>query len=217
VNKKRWCYWVFFSITLISLCGCALGLKHDFSYQPPKGENIGKGKTLLVLEAADQRPEVVQGKEEPNWVGWQRTGVGIPHDITTADGRPFAEIITEVIIQDISSVGFICKRKKLDSLTGEKISNAVKETGAEKAIQVIMKMLHSDTINNPDVEWNLQVVVYDPAGKVIKTNEEKGSTELKGGGLFPHKEAAKVVPPFFHSLIRKLIVGNNEVMKTLLQ
>jgi len=110
--------------------GCSF--KYDFSYAPEKGQNIGNGKTVLVFEVADRRPEVVQGKEDPNWVGWQRSGFGIPFDITTSDGKPFAEKVTEVIIKDISSVGFVCKEKKLDELTKEKIGRAAKEANARR-------------------------------------------------------------------------------------
>ena len=215
MSRKRMFQLLIFCFIFIFIWGCAAGRKHDFSYTPEKGQNIGNGKTVLVLQVADKRPEVVQGKEDPNWVGWQRSGFGIPFDITTSDGKPFAEKVTEVIIKDISSVGFVCKEKKLDELTKEKIGRAAKEANAEKALHVVMKMFHSDTIQNIDMEWDFQVMVYDSAGNIVKTNEEKGTTELEGARWNPMAAAEKAVPKFLHSVIRKLIVGNNEIMKAL--
>lgn len=58
-------------------------------------------------------------------------------------------------------------------------------------------------------------MVYDSAGNIVKTNEEKGTTELEGSRWNPMAAAEKAVPKFLHSVIRKLIVGNNEIMKAL--
>ena len=130
MSRKRMFQLLIFCFLIIFIGGCSF--KYDFSYAPEKGQNIGNGKTVLVFEVVDRRPEVVQKKENPDWVGWQRGMFGNPIDTTTSDGKPFAEKVTEVIIKDIFSVGFVCKEKKLDELTKEKIGRAAKEANARR-------------------------------------------------------------------------------------
>src|SRR5687768_10926591 len=88
------------------LGGCAVGQSHTFNYVPTDKSEIGKGRVVLLFAVDDKRPYVVSGEEPANFVGEQRSGYGIPFNVTTSDKRPFATIVQETVERDLEAAGF---------------------------------------------------------------------------------------------------------------
>ena len=61
---------------------------------------------LLILAVQDFRPYVLNGDEEPGFVGLQRGGYGNPFDVTTLTGRPMTEDMAEAMVKGLSDVGY---------------------------------------------------------------------------------------------------------------
>ncbi len=71
------------------LGGCAVG--NTYEYRLPRLPLSVQGNSAIGLAVTDQRPYILDGDKDPNFVGLQRGGYGNPFDVTTASGRPMAE------------------------------------------------------------------------------------------------------------------------------
>lgn len=83
--------------TFLVMAGCAVGTKIDYT----EGY-IGFNKFEFVTDSGclvsvvDQRPYVLSGKKDSNFVGIRRGGYGTPFNVTTTSGLPLANDLTSI-------------------------------------------------------------------------------------------------------------------------
>jgi hypothetical protein len=199
-------------LALSLLTGCVVGNTHTFNYVPAEKSDIGAGRTVLVFAVDDQRPYIVSGDEPVNFVGEQRNGYGMPFNVTTTDGRPFAQIVQETIHRDLEAAGFRVT-SSLDKASG--IAGAVSTGGSERALNVVMREFKSDTFNNINFDYDFEVIVYDATGAELARDRINGEEELEGSMMNPVKASRQKVPAHFYRKIHALITGNDKVVKAL--
>jgi hypothetical protein len=189
-----------------------MGNTHAFDYVPAERSEIGAGRTVHLYAVDDQRPYVVSGDEPANFVGEQRNGYGMPFNVTTTDGRPFAKIVQETVQRDLEAAGFRVtpSNDKVSSIAG-----AAGPVQADRALTVVMREFKSDTFNNINFDYDFEVIVYDAAGAELARDRLSGEEELPGSMMNPVKASKKKVPAHFYSKIHALITGNEKVMKAL--
>src|SRR5262245_44940355 len=90
--------------TLHLLAACAVGNKHSYHAEVAYVPETGSGPVSLATH--DQRPYVISGKKAPEFVGVSRGGYGNPFDVTTENGRPLAEAMTQAVANTLSQKGF---------------------------------------------------------------------------------------------------------------
>ena len=202
-----------FAVSLLWLAvGCAAGNTHTFNYVPTERSEAGGGRVVALFAVDDQRPYVVSGDEPASFVGEQRSGYGIPFNVTTSDGKPFADVVQETVRRDLEAAGF-----RVTPL-GEKasdIAGATKKAGAQRAIAVVMREFKSDTYNNINFDYDFEVIVYDAAGKEKARDRASGEEEIKGSLMNPVKAAKEKVPGAFYTKIHNLITGNPKIVNAL--
>src|SRR5262245_14663468 len=86
------------------LVGCAVGNRHD--YHTVLVEPSVSGSGALGVATHDQRPYVVAGGKDPQFVGLQRGGFGNPFDVRTAQDRPLADAMTQALASSLNRKGF---------------------------------------------------------------------------------------------------------------
>ena len=198
---------------LVLLTGCVMGNTHTFNYVPAERSEIGQGKVVLLFAVDDQRPYIVTGDEPLNFVGEQRNGYGVPFNVTTSDGRPFATIVQETVQRDLEAAGF-----RVTALAQKKptlIEDTVRTAQASRALTVVMREFKSDTFNNINFDYDFEAIVYDDAGNELARDRISGEEEMKGSLMNPVKASKQKVPAYFYTKIHALITGNEKVMKAL--
>jgi len=198
---------------LLVVSGCMMGHRHTFVYVPDLGPDLGNGRTVVVFPAEDLRRDVVAGDEGPDWVGEQRNKYGIPFDVNTAGRRPFAKIVQETTAIDLEALGF--RTVQTSEEPAHQVPRVLERHGADRGIAVVIRTFNSDTYFDIDVEWDLEAVVYGPAGEVLTKNRIWGKRELQGSVLNPPKAAKRKVPPFFNDLIHRLVGGDEGIVEEL--
>lgn len=193
--------------------GCAVGNTHTFRYVPGPGEDLGEGRVVLLFAVEDLRKDILEGDEPLSWVGEQRSGYGIPFTVKTTDGRAFADVVQETLQRDLESMGFRTLAVRLAA--PEHVGEVLEEEGAERGLTVTMRVFNSDTYMDIDVEWDFEAQIYGPAGQLLATNRIQGKQELPGSFVNPPRAAKEKVPPFFYDLMRKLVVGEPEMVEAL--
>lgn len=189
-------------VSAVFASGCAVGNKYAFDYRPATMADVAQGASVLLLEPVDERTYVVSGDEPANFVGEQRSGYGIPFNVTTADGRPFAENVGRIAKKDLEAAGY---RVTLVDGSPDSIGAMLAERGIDRGLVLVIEEFKSDTMNNITVHWNLKASVYDPDGKVVASEESSGSEDIAGSLINPPKAAKEKVPPFLFEKIHELL------------
>lgn len=192
--------------------GCAVGNTHTFNYVPTTRSDVGQGVVVLLFAVDDQRPYVVSGEEPPNFVGEQRSGYGIPFNVTTTDKKPFAEVVQETVRRDLEAAGFDVSAS---SSKAADVKSAVSAANARRALAVTMREFKSDTYNNINFDYDFEAIVYDAAGNELARNKVAGEEELLGSLMNPAKAAKQKVPQQFYATIHRLITGDPKIVQAL--
>src|SRR5687768_14981474 len=194
------------------LGGCAVGQSHTFNYVPAERSEIGKGRVVMLFAVDDKRSYVVSGEEPATFVGEQRSGYGIPFNVTTSDKRPFATIVQETVQRDLEAAGF---RVTASQEKPANLAAAAKSANARRALSVVINEFKSDTYTNISVHHDFEVIVYDAGGKELARDRISGEDVLPGSMLNPVKAAKQKVPGHFYEKIHALVTGNPKVVKAL--
>ncbi len=194
------------------LQGCVFGNTQTFNYVPSSRSEVGKGVVVLLFAVDDQRPYIVSGEEPLNFVGEQRNGYGMPFNVTTTDGRPFARVVQETVQRDLEAAGFHVA--PLQDKAGD-VAAAARLVQARRALVVVMHEFKSDTFNNINFDYDFEAIVYDEAGKELVRDRLAAEEELPGSLMNPAKAARQKVPTYFYSKIHDLVTGNFKIMKAL--
>jgi hypothetical protein len=199
-------------LALSLLTGCVMGNTHTFNYVPAERSEIGQGRVVLLFAVDDQRPYIVTGDEPVNFVGEQRNGYGMPFNVTTSDGRPFATIVQETVQRDLEAAGF---RVTALATKSANVAEAVRTSQANRALTVVMREFKSDTFNNINFDYDFEAIVYDDAGNELARDRISGEEEMKGSLMNPVKASKQKVPAYFYTKIHSLITGNEKVRNAL--
>lgn len=197
-----------------TLSGCGGGGNtHTFRYTPERGEDLGGSRVVVLFTVEDLRKDIVEGDEPLSWVGEQRSGTGIPHTVTTTDGRPFATVVRETLQRDLEAAGF--RTALVDEARPEDLAGAIAGRRGERGLAVTMRAFNSNTYSDIDLVWDFEALVYGREGQVLAANRVRGEQELQGSVIHPSRAAKEKVPPFFYGLMRELVVGNQTMLAAL--
>lgn len=200
------------ALAVLLLGGCVAGNTHTFNYVPVDRSEVGSGRVVLLFAVDDQRPYIVSGDEPANFVGEQRNGYGMPFNVTTADKRPFAQIVQESVQRDLEAAGF---RVMATADKATDVTSAITKANAQKALAIVMREFKSDTFNNINVDYDFEAIVYDSAGKELARSKVAGEDELPGSLMNPPKAAKQKVPGHFYSKIHALVTGDPKIVQAL--
>ena len=187
------------------LGGCAIGNKYDYDDSRGTLNYSGQGRRVAVA-AWEQRPYVLSGNKQPNFVGLQRTRMGIPFDVVTASKQPLATEMGNSLVLSLAGAGFGATPVTLAPRSSE--SGAVSALLRGKPARAVLLRVanwESDTYNNPTVFYDLTLSVYDGGGHKLASRALKGSDDLKGNAFNPTDKARQIVPDSFKQKIELLL------------
>ena len=172
------------AIASLLLLGACAGYRYDYDWETPVF--AVRTEDSIVVTVLDQRPEVLTGDKLPNFVGFQRTGLGlIPYDVSTASGRPLAEDMADTIMRGLAvnyvPVEAIYVPASADASVA---TQTVIEAGAEKGLVVLLRQWQTDTHVNIAFRYDLVVHVVDSNGNIYETATLVSERDELAGGDF---------------------------------
>jgi hypothetical protein len=200
------------AVTCLLLQSCVFHNTQAFNYLPTDRSDVGKGRIVLLFAVDDQRPYIVSGDEPVNFVGEQRNGYGMPFNVTTTDGRPFAQIVQETVQRDLEAAGFEIRPSNHKAAD---IATEARSASANRALVIVMHEFKSDTFNNINFDYDFEAIVYDDTGKELARDRMAAEEELPGSLMNPAKAARQKVPSYFYGKIHGLVAGNFKIVKAL--
>jgi hypothetical protein len=186
------------------LGACAIGNKHQYSGVPP--EAAIASKRSVAVGVLDQRDYVVDASKTPAFVGLSRGGFGNPFEVTTASDRPLAEDFRDTIVEVFKRNGIVVSGVALaPSRDNATAREALLKIGQERALLVALREWKSDTFTNTALQYNVEMTVYDVAGKVLASKRIQGNDNLGGDALNPPGHARQAVPIAYRKKIDELL------------
>jgi hypothetical protein len=184
---------------------CAVGRKVD--YATPTDLGLSGNGLRVTVAVLDHRPYVISGEKEPAFVGLQRSGFGIPFDVSTESGRWLSEDFSDSIAQSLSAKGYQVKELALDpAITNEAAIGQAVLTGSDRAAILEITEWKTDTAARAALYHGLLLDVYDQAGSRISREQISGRDNL-GGSIWdidPAASAAQVAREAFKRKIGEL-------------
>jgi len=187
----------------IALGGCATGNRHAYTGATP--EFAVSGTRVAVVAVRDARPYVLSGRWAPEFAGLTRGAAGNPTDILTESGNPLAADFGTTIAAALRARGF--KASVLEGPvpgSAEEIAAAQKKAGAERLAVVMIREWQSDTFVNTTLDFDLDLQVYDPTGKVLAATRLTGRNDLGGDAADPRGHARTAVPAAYRRILEQL-------------
>ncbi len=192
--------WLPALLLLTVLAGCgdgigAIGNKQDFATK--QAPLAYKSQGLVLVLAYDERPYILNGDHDPDFVGLQLNNYGIPFSVKTKSGRPFADEMTDAFARSLATGGMGARSIHLPEdadpppTLAQARATLLKEH-ARRALLVRITEWVSSTYKYTTLEYNLTATVYDADGRALASKQLKGKDELGGQILGAARKARQV-------------------------
>lgn len=187
--------------------------KNKHSYHDVDIDLAYSVNSKIAIAIHDQRTDVVSGGKDSSFVGYMRSGVGIPYPIHTESGNALADDITTCLTKAFAKRGFASSPvKTAPAETHEQVVEKLKASGADKSVILHIATWHSDCYQMVWLNYKLVLQVYDATGKFLGQKMLEGTQDLGGSMWNPPKHAKKVIPPAFKMKMEE--VFNSVEIKT---
>lgn len=143
-----------------------------------------EGTRSVAVAVEDVRPYVATGDKLPNFVGLQRAGFGIPHNVTTTSGEAMVSDMTGAMVRALQDKGF--DASPLPTQPGSALV-AVSPT-TDRTLVVSLREWKTDVYAQVTLSWDMDVTVFDSSGQQLATVGDQG-VEGIGHGAFEAEKA----------------------------
>ncbi len=155
-------------------CGCGASNLVDYSTLNP--ELTYSGRCRVAVAVHDARSRVVKGETSQSLVGEVASSSMKRVPLTTASGRPFAEITADALIRVFSKKGFDMVRIRTSPVdASEAIFDKVNAAGADHGVVITINEWWSSVLKNADLVYDLTLVLFDSKGAVLLEISERGN------------------------------------------
>jgi hypothetical protein len=173
-----------------------------------------QGTKSVAIAVLDHRDHVLKEGKPQDFVGYLRSGVGIPYPIGTKTQKPFADDIASSINETLASKGFKCSVISTTPKDPENdIVSKLNASGAENSMLFTFNSWWTDTYMATLLNYNLSVTVFDKAGNQLVSKKFEASKKGIGANILG-TEYKRVIPGAFKKEL-ELILNDPEIKKNL--
>jgi len=191
-------------LLLGGLGGCAVGNHQQYSGQVPDLKMTGQRSVAVAV--VDNRPYVVNGDKDPDFVGVQRAGFGNPFDVGTDSRKPLAADLSANVVAALKQRGVATEAVVVKPGTpSDAALNAAAATGKERALVLELREWKSDTYTNTALIYDVEAKVCDATGKPLAAATKQGNDDLGGNFMDPAGHAKDAVPPAAKAILEGLL------------
>ena len=195
------------------LMGCAVGHQHEYRVHLPV---FLEGHGRVAVAVHDQRPDVVDGSEDVDYVGMQRGSYGNPWDVTTRSGNALAEDWARTVVDALQRGGFASEVVSTSpSQSHVEVVSRLRDTRADALMLFTVHAWHSDTFGDTTVHRDVVLEVIEPSGKLLAVTRSGGDRALYYLGLDEAGNADREVPRTFQKTLEWMF-ANARVQRALL-
>ncbi|MGH7332711.1 MAG: hypothetical protein ACREKS_08195 [Candidatus Rokuibacteriota bacterium] len=170
-------------IQILLLGGCTSGQK--LSYSDTVARIDAAGTARVAVTAYDQRKLITSGREDPTYVGRQRSLYHIA-SVTTASGRPLGDDLTSVLATSLTAKGFQAIPVVVShSESPEAVAQKMALMRADRGVVLTVAEWRTDTRTDVNFKtqlfYELDLMVLDSSGKVLAQRRLAGHEDEMSG------------------------------------
>lgn len=186
-------------VSAFVLGGCAAGNKVD--YRGTSSFTAPAAKGVMALGAQDERPYVVNGGKQANYVGMTRSLYGIPFNTATTSGEPLADEIGSLVASTLRKNGSTVTEVKLPvGASSEGRIALFKPANAIRSYLIEIREWLTDTYMSAALTYDISLSVIDNSGAVLATKNARGD-DIKLGSRPDFANLATAVSTIFGGLL----------------
>jgi hypothetical protein len=136
-------------------------------------------EATVALGVWDTRKDEVSGRRKPSWLGLERSLYGIPHGVTTATGKPFADDLTNYLVRSLARTGI--EAEAVNIPVGTDREDTVKQltaTGCTRLLLFRLDEWYADTYVQTTLHYDVTLEVLDAAGATVSEISVSGEDDL---------------------------------------
>lgn len=186
-------------LSLVSLLmwGCAEKQKVDMGYVPTKKESAAEYQRAN-LAINDLRDFVVNGKKDPSYIGFYRSGFGVPYDVNTKDNTALSKLLEKSIESEMAALGF------------------VKDGANKKTLNISVTKWKFEAFQDAVFEYALDVRVLDASGKQIEKTRVENKISIEGDFWSGGKGGVqRDMPKIYQNIINNVLKDNKTILSAL--
>ncbi len=184
------------AVAVLGLTGC---IQHqiyhlDVAYMPVGSAGKVAGLYPVSVSVEDNRPVILSGKQQPYFMGIQRSTFGESGYVLTEGEMPLANQIKRDLTADLVDAGF-----------------TVTDQGAERSLRVSIEDYNFDCYNSCRVWHKLAVQVKDSSGKLLSSKQVVAEqvVPFKMGfqnlNRIPYDNIKDALPAIYANMIRNIV------------
>lgn len=202
------------AVFLVSLlAGCAIGNKVDYRAQSVS-LNTGSEKSI-ALGVHDQRPYVLSGNKNPQFVGIQRGGYGNPFNVSTESGGPLAQDFATSISNALTRSGAKVNAKAYPhSASNDAVTKQLLAVDAERFLLISYKEWKTDSFLNTSLHYDITAQVLQSDGTVVAENHLSGEDKISGSVMGDQTNSSSSVPAAVSRKLQ-LLLGDKDIVAAL--
>jgi len=190
------------------LAGCG-GPELRFDYDPVWTRQYAD-RAIVLFAVDDLRAAVTSRQEPPDWVGFERSGFGIPYPVRTAGAEPFASQVENDLLLELRSLGFRVRPSPVPA--AEDPGRLSRELGdpAGRGLAVTIRAWQTDAYRSVDVVYRFDVRVIDAEGGVVVNDVVQLEDTVRG--TWSRERYEDAVQRVYAGAIRRVVRENGRVM-----
>jgi hypothetical protein len=180
-------------VTATLLSGCAFGNRH--AYHNANANVNTKATHAIAVGVLDGRGPILEGKKDPNWVGFNRGGYGNTFDVATATGNPLSADMAASACASLQGAGFTCTPVQLQpGADAEAAAQTLAGQAADRKLLVVLNTWKADAYAYGWLGIDVSLRVYDGAGQLRGIGRMRETVAL-GGSMWNAKKAIEAKVP----------------------
>ena len=191
------------SFLVILLSGCAIGqtVNYDTGSWTFDTDRIAEKQATVIFY--DQRPYVLSGNKDPNFVGLLRSLAGIPYPVSTQSGRPMTDDMAILMRNTLRAHGSNAKVVAVPHSINPRDTHLVAERNGGQAPFLLFTFFEwkTDTYTEPVLHYNVELSVLDKDGEILSSERSSGIDQLGANQRAERLTLASATTDIFGSLL----------------
>jgi hypothetical protein len=191
------------TLVVILLNGCAFGQTVDYHSGEFQFDTDRVDQSQATVVFHDQRPYVLSGNKNSNFVGLTRSLAGIPYPTSTQSGRPVTDdmaiLMRNTLRKNVSNAKVVAVPHTIKPRDTYLV--AERSGGHAPFLLYTLYEWKTDTYTQPVLHYNVELAVLDKNGDAIATERESGKDQLGPNQRAERLSLASATTDIFGSLL----------------
>ncbi len=169
---------VCYIVAAFAASGCAFG--NRIAYHSTLELEMPPSPRPVHVVVVDDRPYVIDGSQAPDWVGIQRSLLGVPYAVRTESGNSLSGDFARCIGESLRAAGADAEYRTLPpGASAESVAADVAEHRVRSSLVFRLREWKTESWISTTLSYDISAESFGPGGTVIGSEWEHGVDALR--------------------------------------